>query len=340
MFVRTLSYSLSVAAVSGAMALTNFTPTAVDATELKLGTFVPPQHLTQRVMFGPMAKELAAKTGGDLTIKMFPSGQLGKGPVQQYKRVLENAADITFGIQSYSPTLFPRTMLVGTPHLWTAEEATIRLWNIFEPHLQKEYGKVKVIALFTAPPNVVLSKSKKIRTMADMKGLKIRASGRDVSPLLKSWGGVPVVTPINQVYRSMDTGLIDLAFVPVAALIRPWNLHEQTTAIAVGMPNPVNPLFALMNKRVWDGLTKKQQEALDSVSGRELSLKGARAFDALDQKAVAFAKKSGKIDFHELSASARADFQKGAAVQIEAQLSAAEKRGDKNARKVYADLLK
>jgi len=52
-------------------------------------------HILHRKVFTPLAEDLAKATNGDLTIKIYPSGTLGKGPVQQYKRVVEGVADIT-----------------------------------------------------------------------------------------------------------------------------------------------------------------------------------------------------------------------------------------------------
>ena len=61
------------------------TDSNVHAKELKLAHFMPPVHHLHRNMFVPLAKNLAAATNGKLTIKIYPSGGLGKGPVQQYK---------------------------------------------------------------------------------------------------------------------------------------------------------------------------------------------------------------------------------------------------------------
>ena len=72
------------------------------AKELKLAHFMPPVHHLQRIMFVPLAKNLAAATNGKLTIKIYPSGGLGKGPVQQYKRVVTGVTDIGFVFQAYT----------------------------------------------------------------------------------------------------------------------------------------------------------------------------------------------------------------------------------------------
>ena len=86
-------------AVLGAvLALSSSVTPSVLAAELKMATFMSPKHPINKGVLPPLAKAIAAETGGSLTLKLFPSGQLGKGPVAQYKRVIENVAEITFGI--------------------------------------------------------------------------------------------------------------------------------------------------------------------------------------------------------------------------------------------------
>ncbi len=72
-----------------------FITTSVSGEELSVATFVPPQHHTNNNMFNWFGDELEKRSGGSLTMKLYPAGQLGACPVQQYKRAVEGVADIT-----------------------------------------------------------------------------------------------------------------------------------------------------------------------------------------------------------------------------------------------------
>ncbi|SVA82387.1 uncharacterized protein METZ01_LOCUS135241, partial [marine metagenome] len=147
------------------------------AKELKLAHFMPPMHHLHKNMFVPLAKDLSAATNGNLTIKIFPSGALGKGPVQQYKRALQGVADIVFVIQAYTASIFPKTMIAGKAGLGnTGEEVTRRLWKVYHQHLADEYTKTKLLAIWGIYPAALMSRKKPIRTLADVKGMKIRIS--------------------------------------------------------------------------------------------------------------------------------------------------------------------
>ena len=56
---------------------------AIQATaeEFSVATFIPPQHHINSFFFDWFGKEVAERSGGDLTIKVYPAGQLGAGPV-------------------------------------------------------------------------------------------------------------------------------------------------------------------------------------------------------------------------------------------------------------------
>ena len=90
---------------AGAAVAATISSTPLFAEELSVATFVPPQHSTNTILFQWFGEEIERRSGGSLTMKLYPAGQLGAGPVQQYKRAVEGVADITFGLQAYTPAL-------------------------------------------------------------------------------------------------------------------------------------------------------------------------------------------------------------------------------------------
>jgi TRAP-type C4-dicarboxylate transport system substrate-binding protein len=146
------------------------------AKELKIATFMGPPHFLNRVAFGNLAKAIGKATGGETTAKLYTSGQLGKGPVQQYKRVIDNVAEISFGIQGYTSTIFPRTMVVAQPGVGlTAVEITKKLWSVYDEFLKSEYTKIKVLGLWSNTPPVLITRKKLVTKFSDVKGMKLRA---------------------------------------------------------------------------------------------------------------------------------------------------------------------
>ncbi|MEM7442647.1 MAG: C4-dicarboxylate ABC transporter substrate-binding protein, partial [Pseudomonadota bacterium] len=100
------------------MAATFTTGAAMAQTELSLGHFMPPRHTMHGGVFEPWAEQVAEITDGEVTVRIFPAGELGAGPVQQYSRAVDGIADITFGLQGYTSSEFPRTLLAELPGLF------------------------------------------------------------------------------------------------------------------------------------------------------------------------------------------------------------------------------
>ena len=316
--------ALSVAVVSGA-----------SAKELKLATFMSPAHHVNKVVFTKLAKDLAAATNGTLTIKNYAGGALGKGPVQQYKRVVEGIADITFGVHAYTSKIFPRSLVAGRPGLGeTSKEVTQRLWNVYEKHLKSEYQDVKVLGIWVNWPAVLITRNKPVRSLADVKGMKIRVTSPTDNPQVKAWGAVPMHMGITSVYNAMNNGVIDAVYIAPSVLYRPWNIAEPAKYVTHGMTGPTNLFFVMMNKKSWAGLSKDHQAALDKLTGANFSIEAGYSWSTSDMKALESAKAGKNVEFIELTPAAAAEFDKASNAAVMADLAGLDKKGV-NATAIY-----
>jgi TRAP-type transport system periplasmic protein len=68
------------------------------AEELSFAHFVPPAHIITQTVVDPISKAVAENSGGDLSIRVYPGGELGPGPVEQYARVVQGVADMAWGL--------------------------------------------------------------------------------------------------------------------------------------------------------------------------------------------------------------------------------------------------
>ncbi len=79
---------------------------------LKLAHWVPPAHVLTSSTIEPLLK---AVEGSGLTIEVYPGGELGAGPMEQYVRAVQGVADITWGLPGYTSSQFPKTMIAELP---------------------------------------------------------------------------------------------------------------------------------------------------------------------------------------------------------------------------------
>lgn len=120
-----------------------------------------------------------------------------------------------------------------------------------------------------------MTKDKPIKSLEDLKGLKIRVSSRNVGDLLTAWGTSPVSMPITEVYNSMSTGVIDGVYTD-ASVLQSFKLNEVTQYVTKGMHSALSPQFLSMNRDSWEGLDEAGKAAMTKLTGVEMSEKGRK----------------------------------------------------------------
>lgn len=171
-------------------------------------------------------------------------------------------------------------------------------------------------------------------SVADLKGLKLRAPEGLVQAVFAAAGASPVNLPGSEVYTSLDKGVIDAADYTVFSTNQQQGMHKIAK-------HPVYPGFhslpvidVSMNKKEWDSMPADIQEIL-KVSVRDFSRQITSILKLRDLAAVAKAKASGDITIHDWSTEERNKFRAIAQGQWEVFA-----KKSPNAKKVYDVLTK
>lgn len=259
-FLRTMigtSAALAIAGIAG-------------ADELKLAHFSSINYHLHVEMFVPLSERLAEATGGEMTIRIYPGGELGAGPAKQYDRAIDGVADIVYALPGYTASQFKKTLLVELPGITPdGVNKTEVIWNNIG-HLDEEFRRTKLLGLWTTANASLLMADKKIERLSDLAGLKIRVPSRNTGRLVEAWGATAVSMPITQVYQSMDTGVVDGTLVDTSVLTS-FKLGEVTKYVTTGM-NATNSMFMLvMNRDSWDDLGSETQAILTDLTGAAMS---------------------------------------------------------------------
>lgn len=336
--MKVTRFSLAIA-LSAALGLT--AQSAVSE-ELSVATFLPPQHHTNTGMFTWFAEEIEKRSGGTLTMKLYPAGQLGAGPVQQYKRAVEGVADITFGVSGYTPALFPKTMLAILPgSAENADQSTRAIWDIYEDHLADEYGDVKVLAVGTVAGNLFAA-TRDVSTMEGMKGAKIVPFAAMTTPIIEALGAVPVQMPVTEMYTGLSTGTIDATTASYNNITQPWNFWDVSTYIVENVPATFAVTYAVMNKERYMGLSDEHRAIIDEVAGLPMSLELAKSFDGADEvsKKIISETTDKGYTWVVVSDEERAKMDAAVATGLEVIFADYEGRGISNVREIYDALNK
>ncbi|WP_108126149.1 TRAP transporter substrate-binding protein [Saccharospirillum mangrovi] len=253
---------------------------------LKLAHFVPPAHVLTGAIIEPLKDGVEEASGGDLQIDVYPGGELGAGPMEQYVRALQGVADITWGLAGYTSSQFERSMIVEMPGaIPEGMTGYDMLWNAYDEHLEREFPGTHPLALWVSEPNIFIMKDHDIRTPDDLDGLKMRVSGSMAAAMIARYGATPVQMPAGEMYNALQTGLID-GIVTGASAITDFKLDEVANSYTIGAPMGHIMFYLVMNQRSYDGLTDAQRTVLDEHSGRWLSRHGEEGWNALAERTL------------------------------------------------------
>jgi TRAP-type transport system periplasmic protein len=299
--------------------------TGAQPIELKLAYFVGDQHAMSQWLI-KWANNLEKDSGGRITVKRFPGSQMG--PVQQhYDFVRTGQADVAWFLHGATPGRFPLTELVQVPFLVGSAEIGTKVLNDSElrsKYLDAEHKGVKVLLLLTHQPGNVHTTKKPIRTVEDIKGLRIRFASPTIRDFIAALGGTPVgVLPTEQV-EQLQKGTIDGVFIDYGGAGIAFKMGG-VLKYSTEMYSYVSSFGVAMNPDFWNRLPPDLQGIVTkSMTGVEKEV--GEAWDGLDvpgKKAIM----DGGGEAIRLSPEENARFRKIGAEVAEARVKDLESKG-------------
>lgn len=213
--------------------------------------------------------EVAEKTDGRLTGKVFHGGVLGSQP-DAIEQVRLGAID--FGVFSLGPMgqVVPETNVVSLPFIFKSIDQMYRLMDGAAGDAIGEGLEAKgIVALgwYDAGARSFYNSVKPINTPDDVEGMKVRVMNNDLFVgMIESMGGNATPMAFAEVYQSLKTGVVD------GAENNPPS-YESTNHFEVAKFYSISehliiPECLCMSKRTWDGLSAEDQAILKEAGRR------------------------------------------------------------------------
>lgn len=307
------------------------------AIELKLSHYLPPVHGLHVDFMEPWAQELEKRTDGAVKVTIFPGGTPLGNVAKQYDQCVAGVVDIAHGLRGIPGGRFPRTSIIELPFMCrTADGATRALWALFPKYLEQEHPGVKVLALHAHNPGLIHTRDRPVRTMEDLRGLRLRVPSTATTKMVEYLGGTPVGLPPAEIYENLQKGVID-------GLIMPWDpirsfrlvdlirYHLEARCYTVSF-------YFVMNRSRYESLPDDIRAAVDAISGDNLIPKFGPWWDKWDEPGRQDALKAGNT-ITELTEDERQRWREALQPMIDAYLDDLEKnQGVPEARQIYADM--
>jgi tripartite ATP-independent transporter DctP family solute receptor len=206
-----------------------------------------------------MGDELSKASGGKDTIKIFGDSSLGseKDTVEQVKI---GALDMVRVSSATFHGIVPESLIPSLPFLFRDIEHFRK--TMYGPQGDKilaafEKAGFIGLAFYESGARSVYAR-KPIKTLADIKGLKIRVQPSDLMvSLVSALGASPTPMPYAEVYTGLKTGLIDAAENNYPSYDE--SKHYEAAPIYSETMHVMTPEVLVFSKKIWDTLTKEEQ---------------------------------------------------------------------------------
>ena len=268
---RTLLKS-SAAVALGAPALSGL---AQQAVTLKFHTFMAPQSNVWLSMHKPWMERVEKESGGKIKFEGYPAMQLGGTPVQLYDQAKDGVVDIVWTLPGNTAGRFPRIEAFELPFMMNDAEATSKAyWDYVQAVAPDEFKDTQVLALHVHGPGVIHTADKAVKSVADLRGTKIRAPTRQVTKLMGVLGATPVGMPLPSIPDALSKGTINGCVIPWE-VVPSVKVHELTKFHAEFEPaggSLYTTTFVMaMNKAKYNALSPELKKVIDNNSGQATS---------------------------------------------------------------------
>ena len=248
---------------------------AQQAVTLKFHTFMAPQSNVWLGMHKPWMDKVEKDSGGRIKFEAYPAMQLGGTPVQLYDQARDGVVDVVWTLPGNTAGRFPRIEVFELPFMMNNAEATSKAyWEYFQTHCPDEFKDTHVLALQVHGPGMFHSASKPIKSVADLRGMKVRGPTRQVTKMLGSVGAIPVGMPLPQIPDALSKGTIEACVIPweVVPSVKVHELTKFHGEFPAGNPALYTTTFVMaMNKAKYEGLAPDLKKVIDANSGQATS---------------------------------------------------------------------
>jgi len=262
-------------------------------TTLRMANWLPPTHPWVLNIMIPWIKNVYEASEGRVKIVLLEA-PIGPPPAH-FNFAVKGIADITYGVHNYTAGRFTSTQITELPFLSKSSEILSVAWQrIYQRELLslEEHKGTHLLGVYTHGPGQ-LWLNKKYTTLESIQGLKIRIGGGIAQSSAKALGLVPLQAPVTKAYELLSGGVADGMQLPAESIsfFKLDRLIKQGFFFEGGLYN--TSMFLVINKKKWDKLSKKDQIAINSVSGESLAKLAGKAWDDADKKGKNISKNNG-----------------------------------------------
>ncbi len=220
---------------------------------------------------------------GDFNVELTTHNQMSLGLGDIYPLLGQGVYDVAMTVADYAVSDAPELEGLDVPLIALSAEEARAMVDAARPMVSEIYRdrfNSHVLAIAPYPPQVVFCNAE-ISSLADLTGLKVRASGRMTAKLLEALGAEGVNVSFSEVPGALQKGVVDCAVTGAGSGYSAgwWEVSSHLLPIPLGGWDPV---VTAINLDKWNGMSAENQALLtDQIKTGFEDLAWASAQDAL-----------------------------------------------------------
>jgi|CZCB01.1.fsa_nt_gi TRAP-type C4-dicarboxylate transport system substrate-binding protein len=255
------------------------TPSA-ESILLKLNTFEPKQsgipETDGKDIWEWWAEEVEKRTGGRVEVDVYYSESLVKD-TDALGALDSGICDVVQHSSGRIPNRFPigNALITGSPLAYIGKyndlglkermEWQVRVLNELQTAgLLKEFDGFKVIFWSPVEPSILFFRNKKVTTLEELEGMRIRVNIAAQKLVVEKLGATPVAIDTSELYSSVERGLVDGVAITSVPL-ETWKLGE---LVKYGVDYGVGGgmMVGLMKEERWNSLPEDIRTVMDELN--------------------------------------------------------------------------
>jgi len=189
--------------------------------------------------------------------------QMGVAPGDVFRLLGQGVYDVAMTASDYAVADAPELEGLDVPLVATTADQARAMVDAARPLIEDIYEKrfgSHVLAIAPYPPQVVFC-NKSVSGLDDLKGLKVRASGRMTAKFLEALGAEGVNISFSEVPGALQKGVVDCAVTGAGSGYSAgwWEVSSHLMTVPLGGWDPV---VTAINKAKWDSLDADTQNLI------------------------------------------------------------------------------
>lgn len=212
------------------------------------------------------SEKLPAASDGNISVELTTHNQMGLGLGDIYNLLGQGVFDVGMTVADYAVADAPELEALDVPLLALTADDARAMVDAARPMVDDIYRdrfNSKVLAIAPYPPQVVFCNAE-IAGLDDLKGLKVRASGRMTAKLLEALGAEGVNVSFSEVPGALQKGVVDCAVTGAGSGYSAgwWEVSTHLMPLPLGGWDPV---VTAINLDKWNSLDAGTQALLEST---------------------------------------------------------------------------